>query len=220
MNEPDRTFWHDRWAQGQIGFHEGKPNDLLVAHVDRLEAAGAKLRILVPLAGKASDVWWLAQRGHDVVGVELVPQAVEAFFREKGLEDRKERRALGRHEAFTANGVTMVVADFFALDPAVVGPFDAVYDRAALIALDPDARERYVAQCRALSKPGARTLLVSAAYDQSKAEGPPWSVDEPTVRKLYAGRSIDVLQAREVPPNPRLRDAGIASLVETAYLIL
>jgi thiopurine S-methyltransferase len=100
-----------------------------------------------------------------------------------------------------------------------VGSFDAIYDRAALIAVEPTMRARYVEHCRTLSQKGARTLLVSITYDQGKVEGPPWSVDEPTVRDLHAGQPIEVLQTREVAPNPRLRDAGILSLLEAAYLI-
>ena len=28
----EQTFWNERWAQGQIGFHKPVPHDLLVAH--------------------------------------------------------------------------------------------------------------------------------------------------------------------------------------------
>ena len=212
-----RQFWHERWAQQQIGFHEGKPNELLAAHVDRLERAGHRLRILVPLAGKAVDLWWLAARGHQVVGIELVRQAIDAFFSERGLEPRAE--ALGAHQSFAASGVTMVCGDFFTQDAALLGPFDALYDRAALIAIEPSMRAAYVEKCRSLLKRDADTLLVSVAYDQSKAPGPPWSVDEPTVRALFAGRAIDVLARRAAEPNPRLAAAGVTAFDETAYLV-
>ena len=57
-----------RWS-GRIGFHQGAPNPLLVAHAAAL-GAGPR-RVLVPLYGKTEDMVWLAAQGHTVVGVEL-----------------------------------------------------------------------------------------------------------------------------------------------------
>ena len=78
--EPD--FWRARWSEGRIGFHEGAPNAHLRQNLDVL--AGAR-RVLVPLCGKAEDLAFLAASGREVVGVELVEDAVRAFFAEHGL---------------------------------------------------------------------------------------------------------------------------------------
>jgi thiopurine S-methyltransferase len=205
-------FWKERWDTKQTGFHEGQPNDLLVAHADRLPP---RSRILVPLAGKSNDLVWLAERGHAVVGVEFVKAAIDEFV--EGFD--VQRRSLGAHEAFEAHGVTMVLGDMFEIGSAALGTFDAIYDRAALIALEPRLRVRYVDTCRALLKETAVTLLIAMAYDQSKASGPPFSVDDREVRGLFAGRSIEALSAREADIPPRLREAGVDHAVETAYLI-
>lgn len=205
-------FWKGRWDSNQIGFHEGKPNDLLVAHADRF---APKSRILVPLAGKAADLFWLAERGHEVVGVEFVKRAIDDLF--TGLEVREH--LLGRHEAFSARGVTMVLGDMFDMKPDALGAFDAIYDRAALIAVEPEMRAKYVARCRALLEVGGVTLLIAFSYDQAKAPGPPFSVDSATVHELFAGRSIQVLETRVASVSPGLREAGITSIDETAYLI-
>jgi thiopurine S-methyltransferase len=191
----DKPFWEERWQAQQIGFHEGKPNELLAQHADRL---GRGTRVLVPLAGKAFDLRWLAERGHRVVGVEFVAEAIAAFHREQG----------------EVHGVTLVQGDFFTVEG--LGSFDVIYDRAALVALDPATRERYVARCRSLSSGGI--FLIAFAYDQTKAPGPPWSVDEAAVRALYGGR-IDVLARRALPTSTRLKDAGVDAIEETAYWI-
>jgi thiopurine S-methyltransferase len=205
-------FWQQRWDAGQTAFHEGKPNALLVAFADRLPP---RSRVLVPLAGKSDDLLWLAGRGHDVVGVEFVKTAIDELF--AACEVR--RRSFGPHDAFEARGVTMVLGDMLAMTPDALGTFDAVYDRAALVAIEPAARARYVETCRALLGPGAVTLLVALAYDESKASGPPFSVDEPLVRRLFAGRRIETLGTRPSDVAPRLREAGIEHVDETAYLI-
>lgn len=210
-------LWSARWAQKQIGFHEGKPNDQLVACFGRLALApGAS--VLVPLAGKAVDLRWLAAQGHRVVGVELVLEAIHAFFEEGGLDPRDHEHALGPHRAFTVDALTLVQADMFSVLPSELGTFDAVYDRAALIALEPQTREAYVQVCRSLCKPGAPTLLIGFEHGASVA-GPPWAVDETEVRRLFAGRDLEVLDRRQGPVSPRLAAAGVASTTETAYRI-
>lgn len=213
-----REFWAKRWIEGQIGFHEGKPNDLLAAHVKRLESASGKdkLRIVVPLSGKAFDLRWLAERGHEIVGIEVVWEAVQAFFAEWNASPPV---ASGKHRSLTAKGVTLVCADVFEAAPAELGRFDALYDRAALVALEPSTRERYVATCRSLLGDGGKIFLVAFSYDQALAPGPPWSIDEATVRKLYAGLPIEILERRSLPASKRLADSGITALEETAYLI-
>jgi thiopurine S-methyltransferase len=181
----DQSDWKTRWEQGQTRFHEGKPNDLLVAHAHRF---GKAQRILVPLAGKAADLQWLADQGHDVVGVEFVQQAIDDFF--KGRAPTPHR--LGAHDAYYAQGVTLVRADMFDVKPETLGRFDAIYDRAALVAIDPPRRADYVAVCHALAN---RALLISFSYDQTTREGPPWSVDEAMVRALYG--SVEKLAERD-----------------------
>ena len=215
-------FWKRRWEDKQTGFHEGAPNALLAAHAARLdarpsEARAEPLRVLVPLAGKAVDMKWLAERGSQVVGVEVYWGAVRAFFDEQELAPPvvgiDERRSL------SANGVTLVCADIFDITPAMLGTFDAVYDRAALVALEPSTRARYVATLRKMLAEHGVIFLVAFAYDQTKTQGPPWSIDEATVRSLYAPAQIEILEKRAVSASKRLADAGVPTLEETAYLV-
>jgi thiopurine S-methyltransferase len=226
-----REFWAKRWKESQIGFHEGAPNDLLAKHVARIETK-RPARILVPLAGKAVDLRWLAERGHEVVGVEVVWEAVRAFFDEWKV-DAPVQTKVGRNEALrscdshdtssrrslSGKGVTLVCADMFEVSAEDLGRFDVIYDRAALVALEPSTRGRYVEACRDLLAEGGMTLLVAFAYDQALTQGPPWSIDEAAVRELYAPRAIEKLEARTVVPSARLVASGIATIEETAYLI-
>ena len=99
----EQKFWQESWDTGRIGFNQGKPNELLVAHADKL--GKPPKRTLVPLAGKAFDMRWLAERGHDVVGVEFVSEAIAAFFKDWGVTPTSHR--LGAHEAQYAKGVIL-----------------------------------------------------------------------------------------------------------------
>src|SRR4051812_45358189 len=122
----DAAFWQTRWQEGRIGFHEGTPNAYLVKHHDRIAHAR---RIFVPLCGKTEDLAYLAGQGHAVVGVEIVEDAVRQFFTEHQAEPAiLTERGL---KIYRAGLVTVIVGDLFATTADLVGPIDAIYDRAA-----------------------------------------------------------------------------------------
>lgn len=199
----DPDFWRARWGERRIGFHEGQPNMLLQRHVGRL---GQARRVLVPLCGKAVDLAWLAAQGHQVVGVELVEDAVRAFFAEQALTPQVHQR--DGFVVHTAGAVTVLAGDFFATSPALVGPVDALYDRAALIALPKPLRQRYVAQLGRLLPAGSPGLLITVEYDQTKMEGPPFSVTQGELEGYRQTFTSELLERRP-SELPRSRDAGI-----------
>lgn len=198
-------FWVERWKEGRIGFHEGRPNTFLERHVGRL---GEAKRVLVPLCGKTVDMAFLASRGHEVVGIEAVPEAVEAFFREHELTPEIHELGGGRRR-WSAEGVTIFESDVFACSASEVGRVDAFYDRAAVVALPPDVRPRYVAHVRSLLAPRARGLLVTFEYPQERMTPPPFSVTATEVEALFSGATVSSLE--EAPlTGPRFEEAGIA----------
>ncbi len=74
-------FWHSRWQEKRIGFNQSAVNPLLINYFKQLNLPAGSL-VFVPLCGKSIDMAWLAAQGYDVVGVELVETAVQAFFTE------------------------------------------------------------------------------------------------------------------------------------------
>ena len=205
----DANFWRERWAEGRIGFHEGKPNALLQRHLATL---GDQRRVLVPLCGKTEDLAYLAGAGHTVVGVELVEDACRAFFAEHGLEPAVSRA--GALTRLAAGAVEILAGDFFAVRREDLGAVDALYDRAALIAFPPDLRPRYVEHLRTLL-PDFRGLLVSLEYPAGAIQGPPFSVDDAEVRRLWPeARQLEEVQSA----SERLAAAG-ATAAERAYAL-
>ena len=179
----DRAFWIDKWQANEIGFHKEDVNPMLVAHVDRLGLAEGD-RVFLPLCGKTRDIGWLLSRGYRVCGAELSVLAVERLFSDLGVTPtRLEEGALTR---FAADGIDIFVGDIFKVTRAMLGPVDAIYDRAAMVALPESMRARYAAHLTDIGG-GARQLLICFEYDQSAMNGPPFSVDENEVRRVYAG---------------------------------
>lgn len=208
----DRDFWLRRWQNNQIGFHEGAPNSLLMAHFAAL-GVPAGGRIFVPLCGKSHDMHWLSAQGFMVVGAELSRLAVEQYFAEAGLTPVVS--LAGRLESFKAGGMRIFVGDIFDLDQDTLGLIDAVYDRAALVALPAPLRERYAAHVIALTG-GAPQLLVTFEYDQTRQPGPPFSVAEPEVRAHFdATYRLDRAESREVPGGLK----GVCPAQESAWLM-
>ncbi|MCO7514922.1 thiopurine S-methyltransferase [Pseudomonas guariconensis] len=211
------AFWHKRWADNQIGFHQAQVNSCLQAHWPVLGLAPGS-RVLVPLCGKTLDLAWLAGQGHRVLGVELSRRAVEAFFHEHGLTP--EIRGQGDFEAWRSGDVELWCGDFFALRAEDLADCVGVYDRAALIALPPSMRERYMALLSALLPAACKGLLVTLDYDQARLDGPPFSVADDEVRRGFAGWRVELLDEQEVlRDSPKFIQAGVPSLVERAYLL-
>jgi thiopurine S-methyltransferase len=204
------AFWRARWAENKIGFHEGHVNAWLEQYANRLDG---RYRVLVPLCGKSEDVAFLAANGHAVVGVELVEDAVAQFFAEHALTPTIVRR--GDHAIYTAHEITMIAGDFFAVTPELVGHIDAVYDRAALIAMTPAQRPMYIAQLRALVPSAVWGLLITLDYAAGAYEGPPFAVGDAEVRGYFPA----VEQIAEAPnTSGRIADSGVVS-VERCYSI-
>lgn len=178
----EHNFWHERWEKNEIGFHQNKPNALLERHFRDLSLTRGQ-RVFVPLCGKTLDIGWLLAQGYRVVGAELSETAIQQLFEDLGVPP--EISELGPLTRYRARDIDIFVGDIFALDGETIGPVDAVYDRAALVALPEGMREDYVAHVRKITATAPQFLL-TFDYDQAEMPGPPFSIDDGMVRKYYA----------------------------------
>lgn len=177
----EANFWHDRWTHNEIGWHEREFNALLTNnfHCLGLPAGG---RVFVPLCGKTRDIAWLLGAGYQVAGVELSELAITQLFDELGVQPVVTQ--VGKLKRHQAPGLEIYTGDIFELNSDVLGKVDAIYDRAALVALPPTMRARYTAHLRALTDT-APQLLICFEYDQNKMPGPPHSVPTAEVWAHY-----------------------------------
>jgi thiopurine S-methyltransferase len=177
----EERFWQDRWKKNQIGFHKAEANPLLVRNFASLEvSAGAT--VFVPLCGKSRDVSWLLGQGYSVAGAELSRIAVDQLFVDLGVAPRTTD--LGALTRFEAEGILIFQGSIFDLTREALGQVDAVYDRAALVALPVEMRSRYAAHVMELTG-CAPQLLVCFEYEQACMDGPPFSVQEEEVLQRY-----------------------------------
>ncbi len=192
----EQQFWHDKWARNEIGFHQPKPNGLLVKNLKSLDLQQAA-RVFVPLCGKTLDIGWLRDQGHHVIGAELSALAIKDLFHDMGLTPKVTD--LGTLQLYAAERIEIYVGDVFDLSPDQTGPMDAIYDRAALVALPEGLRDRYADHLIHLSA-CAPQLLLSFEYDQRSMSGPPFSINADEVNRLYAAQyTLTEIDRVEVP---------------------
>jgi len=208
----DARFWHQKWERGDIGFHQTQANPLLVKHCHRLSLAKGS-RILLPLCGMTLDISWLLAQGFRVVGVELSQVAVDELLNRLGLAPQiSQVGSLWRHHV---QDIDLFVGDIFEVSVDWLGPVDAIYDRAALVALPDTTRQRYASHLIRLTD-AAPQLLITYEYDQSQMAGPPFSVPKPDVERLYgATYHLQSLERKGVTGGLK----GQVASVEAAWLL-
>ncbi|ORJ59345.1 thiopurine S-methyltransferase [Geothermobacter hydrogeniphilus] len=214
----NHEFWHQSWQRGEIGFHLDCDHPQLLANFDRLQAKPDEV-IFVPLCGKSRDLAWLAEQKLQVVGIELSPLAIQAFFDEHGLQP--EREDLGDLQLWRAGAIRIYCGDFFALRQQHLQGSRLVYDRAALMALPPQVRRDYAARLTEWMPSGGRMLLISNSYDQQLIDGPPFSVPAGEIEQLYGTAfDIEMLSSKEmIDAHPGLRQRGLDSFVAETFLL-
>ncbi|MGR8999201.1 MAG: thiopurine S-methyltransferase [Gammaproteobacteria bacterium] len=213
-----QEFWHERWQLNQIGFHSEKINRHLQQHWPALNMSSSG-RVFVPLCGKSKDMLWLLAQGYEVIGVELSPLAVQAFFNENGLSATTSQQ--GKFSVSETDGLRIFCGDFFELTANALAGVNAVYDRASLVALPPEMRAAYAAHMEHLLKPGTKTLLVAFDYPQHEMQGPPFSVQAPEVQALYRSWcNVKLLSTEDIlDRETQFRDKGVSRMQEQVYAL-
>lgn len=213
-----KDYWLERWNREEIGFHQNEVNPYLREYWQELRLTH-DAEVFVPLCGKSRDMLWLREQGHRVLGVELSPAAVLAFFQENGY--KPHHVAHPKLEQWEADGLRILRGDFFDVSKKDLAQTGAVYDRAALVAFPPQLRLRYVSHLLDILVLGTQILLVTFDYPQTEMPGPPFAVSKEEVEALYRGRAeirllaqFDILEQM-----PRFQQRGLSRLQESVFLM-
>jgi thiopurine S-methyltransferase len=218
----EADFWLQRWREGRTGFHRSAVMPLLLKHWSAIGVPRGA-RVFVPLCGKTLDMPWFAQQGLRVLGADLSPPAIEQFLAENHLRAASTAEADGVHyrvEADAGNAdIELILGDVFDIAAETLASCGAVYDRAAMIALPPAMRERYVREVYGKLPRGCRGLLITLEYPQAEKSGPPFSVEEPEVRRLFGTQwDVELLERRDIlADQPSFSDEGVTALSTAVY---
>ncbi len=140
------------------------------AFVEREEAGAITGSVLDVGCGTGENALFLASRGHETWGIDVVPVAIErarAKARERGLEARFE------------------IADALRLE-TLGRRFDAVIDSGLFHTFDDDQRAAFVASLGRVLKPGGAYHLLCFSDREPPGEGPR-RVTEHEIRDAFPG---------------------------------
>jgi SAM-dependent methyltransferase len=147
--------WNDDYASREpLPWDTGTPDTLLVDAIEsRLITPGRTLEVG---CGTGTNAIFLAQRGFDVLGIDISEVAV----------DKARAKAQGR--------CRFEVVDFLAAVPSG-GPFQFVFDRGCFHAFDEDHERARFAQnvAAALVEGGVWLSLIGSTEGAPRDEGPP-----------------------------------------------
>ncbi|MBN9615362.1 MAG: hypothetical protein BGO25_03145 [Acidobacteriales bacterium 59-55] len=149
--------WNDSYASGQLPWDTGQPEPLLVDFVT--SGAVTPCPVLEIGAGTGTNAIWMAERGFDVVGVDVSTLAVE--------------RAQAKMAGHT---LSCRFAEWDVLTKAPPDDsFQFVFDRGCFHVFDePHERQHFAAQVAAALIPGGLWLSLIGS-----TEGPPHEVGPP-----------------------------------------
>jgi len=213
----DERFWSRCWETQEIGFHLPEVNPALHAFWNQL-SLDSSAKVLLPLCGKSLDLKWLAQQGCHVVGVELSQLAVDAFFSEQSIQP--DRQANDKFQLYTSNQLEIWCGDIFDFPDSQLEMIQAVYDRAALVALPSDMRKAYIQKLLEGLPNKTRWLLVTLEYDENLMHGPPFSVSQNEVQEYFEGYDIRLVNKKEmIEVMPKAQSLGLKSIQQCVYVI-
>jgi len=210
--------WLDRWKKGTTGWHRSDINPQLIENINQL-AKTRPQKIFVPLCGASLDMKYLIDQGFHVVGVELSSIAIDRFFNENKIEHKVSK--VEDFVLYQGKNIEIYCGDFFRLNKNYLYDVSCIYDRAALIALNPDLQKKYVRHLKDILPNSSKILLLTMFYPQNEMEGPPFSVGDDNVEDLFSGskeiKKISSLNEKESSLKPD--DLNLKYLFKNVYLI-
>lgn len=209
-----KRFWIDSWKEGgrKTSFHRSDihPYVLKYLYPEKLK----NKRILVPLCGKSVDLVYFSTYAREVIGVELVTDAVLQFFEEQGLSYIKEGNV------YKSGNLTIINSDFFILYSKDVGHIDIVYDRASLVALPISMRRQYIHKIEELLPPGAQQFVNTLEYYPLKPE-PPFSISPQELNNYYGNsHTITHLESPIIQNHGLKRAWGLDYVKEHGFMLI
>ena len=210
-------FWHQKWQNSEQGFHLPQVHPLLQRYLGNLSLKAGQT-VFLPLCGKTLDIGYLLEQGFRVIGAELSDKAVTDLF--NSLNRQPDMTPWQGGNRYRHGDLTVFQGDIFLLQPDDLDAVDAIYDRAALIALPNAMRKRYARHLVTLTEKVPQ-LLITLEYDQQQMDGPPFSVGEQQVKTLYdSNYKIAPLSRKMILDHePVFRERGLTALYENSFLL-
>ncbi|KAK3761932.1 hypothetical protein RRG08_065146 [Elysia crispata] len=202
-------YWDHAYQTGRTRWHREQVHAILVNHYDKLNPDGKVRKVLVTMCGMSEDMNWLADRGLQVVGVDLSLQALTSFMSRDGWKWTEcPAPKLGPDaKLFTRDDgkIKLYCGDVLNFSSDLEGNFSAIYDCSSIHNLAKSSRERMAHILKEVLTPHGRILLDAVEYDLKMLElddlnidapvPPPYSITLEDMRNLFEPEcSIDLVE--------------------------
>lgn len=204
--------WQEHWSKQELPWKSSQSDqsfiDAFAALAQRCSLP-SPARVFIPLCGDTEVVPALWGKGSQVTALDFIPDAIcklaNDFSRVTGVSLE------ATSEGFVGTRLHLLIKDIF--ETSFVSAFDAVYDRAALVALPPDERKIYSQLIYSSLAPGGILYLVTNEFDDSLVTRPPYSVSRGEIAELYGELEELSFEKRKQEVVPlRLAAAGVTEL--------
>ncbi len=156
--------WENRYRLGQTGWDRGNVSPNLLYWIEHKFLNPC--RILVPGCGNGYEVLALAEKGFDVVAIDIAPTPIENI------------RKILKTKQLTAE---LIQTDFFTWE--FEKTFDAVYEQTSLCALHPNEWKSYEKCLYNWLKPKGKLFAQFMQTEQDS--GPPFHCDTQAMTNLF-----------------------------------
>jgi thiopurine S-methyltransferase len=228
--------WLERWQNEQIGFHQNDINVYLKKYFNKF--SNDSNCVFTPFCGKSLDMKYISDMGKNVIGVELVKSALDSFVSENDLKKHSKTKNIDnflyydiKMNKINKGNIELLCGDFFSLqkkhlqiNTKLNSKMD-IFDRASLVALNVNDRLKYSLKILELFsnnekiKKGGKMLLVTLNYDEKQKQGPPYSVSNEEVYKLYGDScNIELLEKINLKDTNNRYD-DLSYMFESVYLL-
>ncbi|MBB3102757.1 thiopurine S-methyltransferase [Azomonas macrocytogenes] len=213
MNNQQR--WKAKWKKNDIAFHQDNINPLLEQFWPQLSLSTGDT-VLVPLCGKSLDMNWLSLMGYKVIGIEFSDIAIKAYF--DALSVTPSRQQQGRFTRWWHGDTEIWRGDLFNLAENDVREVSAIYDCAALTALSPSRRIKYVQHIANILPEHGQILLLTTESTNEEQIDSASEIDE-EVNDLYKSLyTIKLLYGQHcIKKDPAYPDEPASALEEKVY---
>lgn len=156
--------WEVRYQKGHTGWDRGETSPNLNYWIE--EGLLKPCRILIPGCGNGHEVITLAEKGFEVVAVDIASTPI-----------KKLKKAVVSNQL----NVELVQADYFTWNPS--GKFDAIYEQTSLCALPKEKWNAYEECLFDWLKP--KSSIFAQFMQTGREDGPPFHCDTASMKKVF-----------------------------------
>lgn len=204
--------WLDMHKEGKMPWHCQYRHPFLTDNIEVLFGdSGKKHKVLFPLCGKVVEMSWFAELGHAVVGIEASAIPIKEFFSENKFQYSVEDIEHIPGQLYKAEGLDIKIycCDMFDFTKDLESEFDAIWDRGALGAINPDDRRQYATLMSSLMTSDCRYIACVNYYgDKAREEaglppdGAPHNIPLDQVQEVFASLcQVELLMKRPKEKN-------------------